>query len=121
VGSKFAASLVAAALAGLGASPASADPDCAGANHWPANMTVAQLKNAGVFRNEDIDFRRTTSDQIASERTGPDRWRQVFKVTLHRKDGGEVAAIAVSDASSGECSMGDVTVYRIDPASVGRR
>jgi hypothetical protein len=112
--SRFAASLITATLA-TGATGASADPQCGGANHWPASMTFVQLENAGVVRNEDIDFSRTTSEQIVSQKIAPDRWRQVFKVTFRRKTGGEVAAIAISDASSGECSMGDVTVYRVDP------
>jgi hypothetical protein len=105
-----------AALA-AGAMAARADPDCSGPGHWPANMTLGQLKNAGVIRLPEIDFERTTSTQIASQKIGPDRWRQVFEVTFHRKDGEKIQAIAVSDASSGECSMGDVTVYRIVPQS----
>jgi hypothetical protein len=67
--------------------------------------------------NGSVDFARTTSVQIASQKIGPDLYRQVFKVTLFRKEGGVVQAIAVSDASSGECSMSDVTVYRIAEAN----
>jgi hypothetical protein len=105
----------AAALAAGAAPAARADPDCSGPDHWPANMTLAQLKNAGVIRSPEIDFERTASREIASQKIAPDRWRQVFEVTFHRKDGGKIEAIAVSDASSGECSMGEVTVYRIAP------
>jgi len=115
--STFATSLI-TAVAGLTASSANADPQCAGPNHWPANMTLAQLKNAGRLRGPEIDFSRATSDQIASQQIGPDRWRQVFKVTFPRRDGGAVEAIAVSEASSGECSMGEVTVYPIEPGGL---
>jgi len=107
----YIASVLGAMLMGSGS--AAADPNCAGPDHWPANMTFAQLKNAGLLTNDAVDFARTKSDQIASQKIGRDLYRQVFKVTFYLKDGREVRAIAVSDASSGECSMSDVTVYRI--------
>ena len=76
-------------------------------------MTFVQLKNAGVLTNEQVDSSKTTSVQIASQKIGRDLYRQVFKVTYVRKDGTVVQSIAVSDASEEECSMSDVTVYRI--------
>jgi len=98
------------------ASPVLADPDCAGPNRWPAAMTFTQLKNAGILTNDQVDFSRTSSAQIASQKIGRDLYRQVFKVTYVLKSGERVQAIAVSDASREECSMSDVTVYRIvDP------
>ncbi len=94
-------------------SPARADPECAGPDRWPARMTFAQLKNAGVLTNAQVDFSRSTSTQIATQKIGPDIYRQVFKVTFTLKSGGKVEAIAVNDASSRECSMSEVTVYRV--------
>ena len=100
----------------LAGGSAKADPKCAGPDHWPASMTFAQLKNRGVLTNDAVDFTRTTSNQIASQRIGRDLYRQVFKVTFFLKDGRAVRAIAISDASKDECSMSDVTVYRIAEA-----
>jgi hypothetical protein len=105
--------VVSFAAAVLSGSRAMADPKCDGPNHWPASMTFVQLKNAGVLVNKQVDFTRTTSVMIASQRIKPDLYRQVFKVTFILKDGKAVRAIAVSDASSDECSISDVTVYRI--------
>ncbi len=95
------------------ASSALADPDCTGANHWPANMTFARLKNAGVLTNEGVDFSRTKSIQIASQKIGSDLYRQVFEVTFFLRNGDFVQAIAISDASGEECSMSDVKVYKV--------
>ena len=55
-------------------------------------MTFAQLKNEGVLTNDGVDFTRTTSEQIASQKIGRDLYRQVFKVTFFRKDGRTVRA-----------------------------
>ena len=115
------------ALAGLSVallsiSAAWADPRCAGPENWPASMTFARLKNEGVLANDQVDFRRTSVHQIASQKIGHDLYRQVFEITFHLqagypKAGKPVRAIAVSDASMDECSMSDVTVYRIDEPS----
>ena len=100
-------------IALLSASPALADPKCDGPENWPAAMTHVQLKNLGVLVNDEVDFSRTSVQQIASQRIGKDLYRQVFKITFYLKNGRLVQAIAVSDASREECSMSRVTVYRI--------
>ena len=76
-------------------------------------MTHVKLKNSGVLVNDEVDFSRTSVEQIASERIKKNLYRQVFKVAFHLKNNKMVQAIAVSDASKEECSMSDVTVYRI--------
>jgi hypothetical protein len=110
------------ALAGLcialfSTSPALADPKCDGPENWPAAMTHVQFKNAGVLVNDEVDFSRTSVQQIASQRIGRDLYRQVFKIAFQLKNGKLVQAIAVSDASKEECSMSAVTVYRIAGAA----
>ena len=103
-------------IALLSALPALADPKCAGPENWPAAMTHTKLKNDGVLVIDEVDFSRTSVQQIASQRIGKDLYRQVFKIDFHLKNGRLVQAITVSDASKEECSMSDVTVYRIaDP------
>jgi hypothetical protein len=76
-------------------------------------MTHVQLKNAGLLVNDEVDFSRTSVQQIASQQIDKGLYRQVFKITFHLKTGKLVEAIAVSDASKEECSMSRVTVYRI--------
>lgn len=103
-----------AALVGLNiATPAIADPDCSGPNRWPSNMAFAQLKNVGVLDPASIDPSRTTSVQIASEKIGNDLYRQVFRVKFFLKNGNIVQAIAISDSSKEECSISNVTIYRV--------
>ena len=89
------------------------DPDCSGPNHWPAAMVFGAMKNAKIVTNDQIDFSRTRATRIASEKIGPDLWRQVHLVRYFRWDGSVLEAIAVSDSSQEECSMGDVQTFVI--------
>jgi hypothetical protein len=98
----------------LSTAPAFAkDPDCGGPNHWPAAMVFVAMKNAKIVTNDQIDFSRTRVTRIASEQIGPDLWRQVHLVQYFRRDGSALEAIAVSDSSQDECSMGDVKTFVI--------
>jgi len=105
--------LAVSVVALVATAPASADPDCSGPNRWPASMALATLKNAGLITNKTVDFSRTTSLMIASQKIGADLYRQVFKITFRLKAGGSVTTIVVSDASEGECSISQPTVYRV--------
>ena len=102
-------------VASLLASAANADPNCSGPDHWAASITFVKLKSAGVLTNEQVDFKKTQSVQIASQKIGRDLYRQVFRVTYILKDGHPVQAITVTDASREECSMSGGTVYRVMP------
>jgi hypothetical protein len=84
-------------------------PDCSGS--WPTNMAFVQLKNAGLADNKSIDFSKTRTVRLASERLGKDLWRQVYLVTFTKNSGEEIEAIAIHDASDEECSMSGVEVY----------
>ena len=84
-------------------------PDCSG--RWPTNMAFVEMKNAGVAKNEEIDFRLTKTVRLTSERIGKDLFRQVYLVTFIRKEGPPLQVLTISDASSDECSMGSVRVF----------
>jgi hypothetical protein len=84
-------------------------PDCAGG--WPTNMAFVHLKNAGLADNYSVDFSKTKSVRIASEKVGKDLWRQVYHITFTKKSGDAIEAIAVHDASQEECSMTGVEVF----------
>jgi hypothetical protein len=71
------------------------------------------LKNAGVLRNDQIDFAHVSSVLLVSQKIGPDLYKQAFLVTFPLKSGGQERAIAISNASNEECSMSDVAVYRL--------
>jgi hypothetical protein len=109
-----AVSYILAAAIILSTAPAFAkDPDCGGPNGWPAAMVFVAMKNANIVTNDQIDFSRTRVTRIASEKIGPDLWRQVHLVQYFRRDGSALEAIAVSDSSQEECSMGDVKTFVI--------
>jgi len=83
-------------------------PNCI---EWPTNMTFAHLKNAGLADNYSVDFSKTKTARLASEKIGKDLWHQVYHVTFTKKSGDVIDAIAVHDASQEECSMTGVEVF----------
>jgi hypothetical protein len=86
-------------------------PDCSGG--WPTNMVFVYIKNAGLVDNSSIDFSKTKTVRLASQKIGKDLWHQVYDVTYTRKSGDTIEAIAIHDASTEECSMTGVDVYVI--------
>lgn len=84
-------------------------PDCSGS--WPTNMTFVHLKNAGLADNSSIDFSKTKTSRLASEKVGKDLWHQVYDVIFTKKSGETIEVIAVHDASLEECSMSGVEVF----------
>jgi hypothetical protein len=84
-------------------------PDCS--KGWPTNMTFVLLKNAGVVDNTTIDFSKTKTVRLASEKIGKDLWRQVYLVTFTKNSGGHITAIAIHNASNEECSMSGVEIF----------
>jgi len=86
-------------------------PDCS--RGWPTGMAQTVLKNERLLRNEEIDFARSKTVRLASERRARDLWHQVYLVTFAKKSGGSVQAIVVHDASMEECSMTQPQIYVI--------
>ncbi|PLX44185.1 MAG: hypothetical protein C0609_06265 [Deltaproteobacteria bacterium] len=89
------------------------DPDCQGPDRWPAKVSFGELKDAGLLDNHTTDFSKTTSVRLVSEQIGPDLYRQVHLVKYHKKNGEVIEALAISDASSEECSMKWVELFLI--------
>jgi len=74
-------------------------------------MAFGALKNAGITNNDKVDFTKTKTVKLASEKIGKDLYRQVHLVTFAEKSGQTIEAITRNDASSEECSMSGVEVY----------
>jgi len=104
--------ILAVALLALLSGPASAkDPDCAAPDNWPTNMAFVHLKNAGITANDKIDFSKTRTVRLASEKIGKNLYRQIHHVTFTKKSGATIEVITSNDASSEECSMSGVDVF----------
>lgn len=84
-------------------------PNCS--DGWPTKMAFVHMKNAGLSDNDSIDFSKTKTTRLASEKIGKNLWHQVYYVTFKKKSGGTIDAIAVHDASFEECSMSGVEVF----------
>ena len=90
---------------------ASAGPDCSNVNGWTTSIAFGHLKNAGLTDNDRLDFSKTRTIRLASERIGDDLYRQVHRVTFTEKSGTTLEVITVNDASNDECSMSGVDAY----------
>lgn len=77
-------------------------------------MAFVHLKNAGITNNEKLDFTKTKTDRISSEKIGDDLYRQVHHIMFTEKSGNTIEVITVNDASSVECSMSGVEVFVIN-------
>lgn len=90
---------------------AGGEPDCSGVERWPTSMAFVHLKNAGVTTNKKLDFTKTKTSRIASQKIGDDLYRQVHHITFTEKSGNTIEVVAVNEASSQECSMSGVEVF----------
>ena len=100
-----------ATLIVLSASVFANGPDCTNPEGWPSSMAFVYLKNAGIIKNMELDFNKTKTTKLASEKIGKELYRQVHLVIFYKKTGGQVFVITVNNASNEECSMSDVDVY----------
>jgi len=88
-------------------------PDCSGTERWPTSMAFVHLKNAGITNNDDLDFDKTKTVRLASEKIEKDLYRQIHLVTFTKKSGETIQVITNNDASNEECSMSGVEVYLV--------
>lgn len=89
------------------------DPDCTGVDRWPTNMAFVLLKNAGITDNQRIDFTKTRTVRLASERIGKGLYRQIHHVKFIEKTGNAIEVITSNEVSDEECSMSEVNVFVI--------
>ena len=86
-------------------------PDCS--KGWPTDMAFTYLKNAGLTTNEKVDFSKTKTIRLASERLKPGLWHQVYDVRFTDKSGNVIEVIAIHNASLEECSVTEPEIYVI--------
>ena len=88
-------------------------PNCFGSEGWATSMAFVHLKNAGITNNEELNFSKTITVRLASEKIGKDLYRQIHLVTFIKKSGEIIQAITNNDASNEECTMSGVEVYLV--------
>ena len=87
------------------------DPDCTSVDGWATSMAFVHLKNAGITDNYKVDFSKTKTIRLASEKIGKDLYRQIHHVTFTENSGSTIEVITMNDASHQECSMSGVDVF----------
>jgi hypothetical protein len=86
-------------------------PKCMGINQWPTVMAFVHLKDAGLTDNDSLDFPRTRTTRLSSEKIGKTSHKQIHHVVFREKSGKTLEAITISTSVSGDCSEGPVEVY----------
>lgn len=86
-------------------------PDYTGTGNWPTVMAFATLKNAGLTDNDKVDFAKTKTVRLASEKIGRDLYRQVHRIVFTQRTGAPIEVITVNNVSRGEGSMSAVEVF----------
>jgi len=89
------------------------EPLCSGSENWPASMAYVKLKNAKII-NFPIEPNKTKVSMVMSEKIGKDLYRQIHDVEYWDTQGNHYRVLTISDASSEECSMSDVRVFRVE-------
>lgn len=90
------------------------DPDCTGVERYPTSMAFVHLKNAGITDNDKLDFTKTKTIRLASEKIGKDLYRQIHHITFVEKSGNTIEVITVNDVSIEECSMSGTDVFVVN-------
>jgi hypothetical protein len=88
-----------------------AEPDCTGTERWPTSMALIYLKDAGLTDYKKLDIGKTRTVRLASEKIGPNLYRQVHDVVFTQKSGTTLEVITANDATNDECSGSGVQVY----------
>jgi hypothetical protein len=72
------------------------------------------LKNLNIVSPKNIDYEKTKTVLLSSQKIGDDLDKEIHHITFYKKNGKKVEVITVNDTSSEECSMSGVDVYLID-------
>ncbi len=88
-------------------------PECDGIQRWATKMAFVHLKNAGLTDGYKVDYPKTQTTRLASEKMGEDLYQQVHKVIFTEKSGKIITVITNNQASNVECSMTGVEVYLV--------
>jgi hypothetical protein len=83
-------------------------------------MAYQQLKNAGIVNSEQIDFSKTKTVRLASEKISDDEYRQIHQVTFTRTDLSAITVITSNLSSNEECSMSAVDVFVVSAHLSGK-
>ena|SRR3990167_1452602 len=86
-------------------------PDCTGLERWPTKMAFVHLKNAGITDKDKLDYSKTKTVRLASERIGENAYRQIHYITFSGKSGTRIEVITSNIVSDEECSISDLEIF----------
>lgn len=82
-------------------------PACA---HWPTDMALATLKNAGVTDPKSIIHDSIKAILLAAEPVGRGVYKEVYDITYRERNGRIIEVVTLNNASDEECSLSNVDV-----------
>ncbi|VAW44453.1 hypothetical protein MNBD_GAMMA04-1332 [hydrothermal vent metagenome] len=95
-------------------------PECFGVERWATSMAFVSLKNAGITNNEELDFSKTETIRLASEKKTDDLYTQIHYIIFIKKSGKKIEVITKNESSNEECSMSDVEVFLVKKVIGGK-
>jgi hypothetical protein len=90
------------------------DSYCSSINSFATSTAYVVLKNLNIVSPKNIDYEKTKTILLSSQKIGEDLDKEIHHITFYKKNGKKVEVITVNDTSSEECSMSGVDVYLID-------
>ena len=90
------------------------DSYCSSIHAFATSTAYVVLKNQNLVGPENIEYDKTKTVLLSSQKIGDDLYKEIHHITFFRKDGKTVEVITLNDTSSEECSMSGVDVYLID-------
>lgn len=90
------------------------DSYCSSINSFATSTAYVVLKNLNIVNPKNIDYDKTKTVLLSSQKIGDDLDKEIHHITFYKKNGKKVEVITVNDTSSEECSMSGVDVYLID-------
>lgn len=90
------------------------DPYCSSINSFATSTAYVVLKNLNIVSPKNIDYDKTKTVLLSSQKIGDDLDKEIHHITFYKKNGKKVEVITVNDTSSEECSMSGVDVYLIN-------
>ena len=74
-------------------------------------MAFVHLKNAGITDKDKLDYSKTKTVRLASERIGENAYRQIHYITFSGKSGTRIEVITSNIVSDEECSISDLEIF----------
>lgn len=90
------------------------DSYCSSIHSFATSTAYVVLKNMNAINPENVDYNRTQTILLSSQKIGDDLYKEIHHIIFYKKNGKPIEVITINDTSSEECSMSGVDIYLIN-------